>query len=53
MREWVSAPPIWLGATKEQEAAYLDHWRRVRLAEERREGVRLQMLEREAKEEAR
>ena len=53
MREWVSAPPIWLGAAEKQEAAFLDHWRRVRLAEERREGVRLQMLEREAKEEAR
>ena len=34
-------------------AGYLDHWRRVRLAEERREGERLQMLEREADEEAR
>ena len=53
VREWVSAPPIWLGATEKQEAAYLDHWRRVRLAEERREGERLQMLEREAEEEAR
>ena len=53
VREWVSAPPIWLGATEKQEAAYLDHWRRVRLAEERWEGERLQMLEREAKEEAR
>ena len=52
MREWVSAPPIWLGATEKQEAAYLDHWRRVRLAEERREGERLQMLERKAEEEA-
>ena len=38
VREWVSAPPIWLEATEKQEAAYLDHWRRVRLAEDRREG---------------
>ena len=53
VREWVSAPSIWLGATEKQEAAYLDHWRRVRLAEERREGERQQMLESEAGEEAR
>ena len=53
MREWVSAPPIWLGAAEKQEAAYLDHWRRVRLAGERREGECLQMLKHEAEEEAR
>ena len=52
VREWVSAPSIWLGATEKQEAAYLDHWRRVRLVEKRREGERLQMLEREAEEQA-
>ncbi|KAE8788443.1 VQ motif-containing protein 17 [Hordeum vulgare] len=27
VREFVSAPPIWLGATPQQEQAYLEHWR--------------------------
>ncbi|KAE8820836.1 Pre-mRNA-processing factor 39 [Hordeum vulgare] len=25
VREWVIAPPVWLGATTKQEAAYLEH----------------------------
>ena len=25
--EWVSTPPVWLGATPAQEAAYLEQWR--------------------------
>ena len=32
-------------ATPEQEAAYLEHWRQIRVAEERREGEYLEMLE--------
>ena len=27
VREWVSAPPVWMGATPAQEAAYLEQWR--------------------------
>ena len=39
--------------TPAQEAAYLEHWRQRRLAEERRRGEYEEMLEREAEEEAR
>ncbi|KAE8809099.1 Pre-mRNA-processing factor 39 [Hordeum vulgare] len=53
LREWVSAPPVWVGAAPAQEAAYLEHWRQQRLAEERYHGEYLEMLEREAEEEAR
>ena len=55
VREWVRAPPVLVGATPKQEAAYLEHWRHIRLAEERRDGEYLEMLERdaEAEEEAR
>nr|XP_020173335.1 translation initiation factor IF-2-like [Aegilops tauschii subsp. strangulata] len=38
VREWVRAPPVWMGATPAQEAAYLEHWRTIRVAEERRDG---------------
>ena len=55
VREWVRAPSVWMGATPAQEAAYLEHWRQIRVAEERRDGEYLEMLERysEAEEEAR
>ena len=53
VREWVSAPPIWLGATPAQEQAYLEMWRQRRLAEERRQGEYEEMLERDPKEKAR
>ncbi|KAE8805304.1 putative serine/threonine-protein kinase [Hordeum vulgare] len=52
VREWVSTPPVWVAATSAQEAAYLEHWRRRRLAEERRHGEYLEMLERDAEDEA-
>ena len=54
VREWVSAPPVWMGATSEQEAVYLEMWRRRRgrLAEERRRGEYEEMLERDLEEEA-
>ena len=53
MREWVSAPPVWLGATPAQEQAYLEMWRQRRLAEEHRQGEYEEMLERDLEEEAR
>ena len=53
VREWVSAPPVWLGATLAQEQAYLDMWRQRRLAEERRRDEYEEMLERDLKEEQR
>ena len=53
VREWVSAPPVWLGATPAQEQAYLEMWRQRRLAEERRQGEYEEMLERDLEEEAR
>nr|CDM80645.1 unnamed protein product [Triticum aestivum] len=53
VREWVSAPPVWMEATLAQEAAYLEHWRQRRLAEERRQGEYEEMLERDLEEEAR
>ena len=53
MREWVSAPPVWLGATPAQEQAYLEMWCGRRLAEERRRGEYEEMLERDLEEEAR
>ena len=53
MREWVRAPPVWVGATPAQEAAYLEHWRQIRVAEERRDGEYLEMLERDLEEEQR
>ncbi|KAE8778664.1 Pre-mRNA-processing factor 39 [Hordeum vulgare] len=27
VHEWVSVPPVWVGATPTQEAAHLEHWR--------------------------
>ena len=53
VREWVSTPPVWMGATPAQEAAYLEHWRQIRVAEERRDGEYLEMLERDLGEEQR
>ena len=53
VREWVSAPPVWLGATPAQEQAYLEMWRQRRLAEERRRGEYEEMLERDLEEEQR
>ncbi|KAE8792476.1 hypothetical protein D1007_33000 [Hordeum vulgare] len=53
LREWVSAPPIWLGATPWQEEAYLHHWRSQHLVEERADGRRQMTQEREAEEERR
>ena len=38
VREWVSTPPVWMGVTPAQEAAYLEQWRQRRLTEERRHG---------------
>ena len=51
--EWVSVPPVWLGATPAQEQAYLEMWRQRRLAEERRRGEYEEMLERDLEEEQR
>ncbi|EMS46641.1 hypothetical protein TRIUR3_19852 [Triticum urartu] len=42
---------IWMGATSAQEKAYLEQWRKRRLAEERHEGEYLEQLERDAEEE--
>ena len=53
VREWVSAPPVWMGATPAEEAAYLEMWRQRQLAEERRRGEYEEMLERDLEEEAR
>ncbi|KAE8797159.1 putative serine/threonine-protein kinase [Hordeum vulgare] len=53
VHEWVSAPAVWVGTTLAQEAAYLEHWPQRRLAEERRHGEYLEMLERGAEEEQR
>ncbi|KAE8782512.1 putative serine/threonine-protein kinase [Hordeum vulgare] len=53
IHEWVSAPLIWLGATLEQEQAYLLHWKTEHLRAERTEGHRLMELEKEAEEERR
>ncbi|KAE8810999.1 hypothetical protein D1007_12147 [Hordeum vulgare] len=38
--EWVSALPIWLGTTLQQEAAYLQHWKERSLVEEDADGER-------------
>ncbi|KAE8767832.1 Pre-mRNA-processing factor 39 [Hordeum vulgare] len=51
VREWVSAPPIWLGAMPTQDQLYLKHSRQRRLVEEGLEGRRLKELEREAEAE--
>ncbi|KAE8800440.1 Pre-mRNA-processing factor 39 [Hordeum vulgare] len=51
VREWVSVPPVWLGATPEHEHTYMDHWEHRRLVEERLEGERLEQLERDAEAE--
>ena len=53
VREWVSAPPVWMRVTEAHERAYLKQWRQRRLAEERREGEYLEQLERDAEEEQR
>ena len=42
-----------MGATSAQEKAYLEQWRKRRLAEERHEGEYLEQLERDAEEEQR
>ncbi|XP_037427579.1 anthocyanin regulatory R-S protein-like [Triticum dicoccoides] len=49
----VSTPPVWLGASAEQEQACFEQWYQQRLAEEHREGEYLEMLERDAEEERR
>ncbi|KAE8784103.1 Pre-mRNA-processing factor 39 [Hordeum vulgare] len=49
VREWVSAPPVWLGMTPTQKQIYLENWRQRRLAEERLEGQLLEQLKRNAK----
>ena len=41
------------GATPAQVAAYLEHWRQIRVAEECRDGEYLEMLERDLKKEQR
>ena len=51
VREWVSAPPVWMEAMPTQEAAYLEMWRQRRLAEERHRGEYEEMLERDLEEE--
>ncbi|KAE8795680.1 hypothetical protein D1007_29576 [Hordeum vulgare] len=53
VREFVSAPSIWLCATPHQEQAYLKHCRTKHLRAERVEGLRLMELEKEAEEEGR
>ncbi|KAE8789748.1 pre-mrna-processing factor 39 [Hordeum vulgare] len=53
IQEFISAPPIWLGATLLQEQAYLEHWRSVHLRTERVEGLRLMELEKKEEEERR
>ncbi|KAE8792171.1 Pre-mRNA-processing factor 39 [Hordeum vulgare] len=53
VQEWVSAPPVCVGATPGQEATYLEHWRQRRLAEERRHGEYLEMLKSDDEEEQR
>nr|CDM80777.1 unnamed protein product [Triticum aestivum] len=53
VREWVSAPPVWMEAIPAQEATYLEHWRQRRLAEERRQAEYEEMLECDLEEEAR
>ncbi|KAE8778749.1 hypothetical protein D1007_48250 [Hordeum vulgare] len=53
VQEFVSTPPIWLGAIPLQEQAYLEHWRSVHLHAERAEGLRLMELEKEEEEERR
>ncbi|KAE8782388.1 Pre-mRNA-processing factor 39 [Hordeum vulgare] len=32
--EWVSSPPVWLGATPKHVAAYLEHWRQRQVSED-------------------
>jgi hypothetical protein len=49
--EFVSTSPVWLEATPQQEAAYLNMWRATRLAEERRAGEQQMLLEAEAERE--
>ncbi|KAE8803812.1 Pre-mRNA-processing factor 39 [Hordeum vulgare] len=51
VHEWVSAPPVWLGATSEQEAAYLEHYRQRRVLEDGAEARRMELMEREAEAE--
>ncbi|KAE8779067.1 putative serine/threonine-protein kinase [Hordeum vulgare] len=53
VHEWVSAPPVRVGATPAQEAAYLEHRRKRRLVEECRHGEYLEMLEHDTEEEVR
>ncbi|KAE8786029.1 hypothetical protein D1007_40211 [Hordeum vulgare] len=53
VQEFVSVPPIWLGATPQQEQAFLEHWRSEYLRAERAEGLRLMDLEKEEEEERR
>ena len=53
VREWVSAPPVWLGATPTQEQAYLEMWCQRWLVKERHRGEDEEMLERDLEEEQR
>ncbi|KAE8800554.1 serine/threonine-protein phosphatase 7 [Hordeum vulgare] len=48
VREWVSTPPVWLGATPVQQQIYLENWRQRWLVEQRLEGQGLEQLERDA-----
>ncbi|KAE8767930.1 Pre-mRNA-processing factor 39 [Hordeum vulgare] len=45
VQEFVTAPPIWLGATPQQEQAYLEHWWSYHLLTERAEGLGLMEVE--------
>lgn len=53
LHEWVSASPVWFGATPAQEVAYLEQWRAHALADECADGERLVQIEREEGEECR
>ncbi|KAE8789553.1 hypothetical protein D1007_36196 [Hordeum vulgare] len=44
LREWVSAPPIWLGATLQQEKAYLLHSKLQHLSAERSDDEMMYIL---------
>ena len=50
LREWASAPPIALGASPEQEEAYLEHWGQLHLSEERADSERWMQAECEEEE---
>ncbi|KAE8766628.1 Pre-mRNA-processing factor 39 [Hordeum vulgare] len=48
VREWVSAPPIWMGATPKQEKIYPEFWRQQHLQTKREEGKKLEEWEKDA-----